>query len=92
MINNSLPCYLFRVSEIEDLNLNLTGTLTAPDESSGEDDDLTRDLKRKHRRAKRVLLDISAKYKAVKRRLVEFSKLFTFCCLFYILTNSKTRY
>ncbi|KAF9115102.1 hypothetical protein BGX27_008905 [Mortierella sp. AM989] len=55
--------------EIEDLNLNLTGTLTAPDESSGEDDDLTRDLKRKHRRAKRVLLDISAKYKAVKRSM-----------------------
>ncbi|KAF8980865.1 hypothetical protein BGZ46_003611 [Entomortierella lignicola] len=53
--------------EVEDLNLNLTGTMTAPDESSVEDDDLTRDLKRKHRKAKRTLLDISAEYKAVKR-------------------------
>ncbi|KAF9200492.1 hypothetical protein BGZ49_009292 [Haplosporangium sp. Z 27] len=55
--------------EVEDLNLNLTGTMTAPDESSVEDDDLTRDLKRKHRKAKRTLLDISAEYKAVKRSM-----------------------
>ncbi|KAF9356568.1 hypothetical protein BGX26_005101 [Mortierella sp. AD094] len=55
--------------EIEDLNLNLTGAMTAPDESSVEDDDLTRDLKRKHRKAKRTLLDISAEYKAVKRSM-----------------------
>ncbi|KAG0001955.1 hypothetical protein BGZ79_003884 [Entomortierella chlamydospora] len=55
--------------EIEDLNLNLTGAMTAPDESSVEDDDLTRDLKRKHRKAKRTLLDTSAEYKAVKRSM-----------------------
>ncbi|KAG0376917.1 hypothetical protein BGX24_007001 [Mortierella sp. AD032] len=52
--------------EIEDLNLNLTGTMSTPDESNSEDDDLTKDLKRDHRTAKRNLYEISAEYKVAK--------------------------
>ncbi|KAF9913260.1 hypothetical protein EC991_000022 [Linnemannia zychae] len=52
--------------EIEDLNLNLTGTMSAPDESNSEDDDLTKELKRDHRTAKRNLYEISAEYKVAK--------------------------
>ncbi|KAG0297350.1 hypothetical protein BGZ97_004307 [Linnemannia gamsii] len=52
--------------DIEDLNLNLTGTMSTPDESNSEDDELTRDLKRDHRTAKRNLYDISAEYKVAK--------------------------
>ncbi|KAF9437379.1 hypothetical protein BGZ76_000970 [Entomortierella beljakovae] len=55
--------------DIEDLNLNLTGALTALDDSSAEDDELTKELKRKHRKAKHALLDASADYKAAKRSM-----------------------
>ncbi|KAF9106572.1 hypothetical protein BGX29_009099 [Mortierella sp. GBA35] len=55
--------------DIGDLNLNLTGTMTTPDESNSEDDDLTKDLKRDHRTAKRDLYDISAEYKAAKKSM-----------------------
>lgn len=56
--------------EIEDLNLNLTGTMSTPDESNSEDDELTRDLKRDHRTAKRNLYEVSAEYKVAKNRSV----------------------
>ncbi|KAG0271521.1 hypothetical protein BGZ95_000661, partial [Linnemannia exigua] len=52
--------------EIEDLNLNLTGTMSTPDESNSEDDELTKDLKRDHRTAKRNLYEISTEYKVAK--------------------------
>lgn len=56
--------------EIEDLNLNLTGTMSTPDESNSEDDELTRDLKRDHRTAKVNLYEVSAEYKVAKNRSV----------------------
>ncbi|KAF9920427.1 hypothetical protein FBU30_009765 [Linnemannia zychae] len=52
--------------DIDDLNLNLTGTMSMPDESNSEDDDLTKDLKRDHRAAKKVLYDICAEFKEAK--------------------------
>ncbi|KAG0357066.1 hypothetical protein BC939DRAFT_439624 [Gamsiella multidivaricata] len=55
--------------DIEELNFNEAETLSAPDESSTEDDELTRELKRKHRRGKRELMDTSAEYKAVKQSM-----------------------
>ncbi|KAF9126279.1 hypothetical protein BG015_004741, partial [Linnemannia schmuckeri] len=55
--------------DIEDLNLNLTGTMSTPDESNSEDDELTRDLKRDHRTAKRNLYEISAEYKVAKNSM-----------------------
>ncbi|KAG9063840.1 hypothetical protein KI688_003952 [Linnemannia hyalina] len=55
--------------EIEDLNLNLTGTMSTPDESNSEDDELTRDLKRDHRAAKRNLYEVSAEYKVAKNSM-----------------------
>jgi len=61
--------FFCRNADIEDLNLNLTGTaLSAPDESSVEDDDLTKELKRDHRRAKKQLTELSKEYKAFKKR------------------------
>ncbi|KAG0047866.1 hypothetical protein BGZ83_007179 [Gryganskiella cystojenkinii] len=57
--------------EIEELNLNLTGTaLTAPDDSGVEDDHLTKKLKRDHRRAKKQLVDISKEYRTFKKRMI----------------------
>jgi hypothetical protein len=68
--------------DIEDLNLNLTGTMSTPDESNSEDDELTRDLKRDHRTAKRNLYDISAEYKVAKTRSVLEQPLFFFFFFF----------
>ncbi|KAF9965718.1 hypothetical protein BGZ70_004268, partial [Mortierella alpina] len=56
--------------DIEDLDLSLTGTMSAPDESNAEDDGLTKDLKRRHRGAKKGLHDVAAQYKAAKIRMV----------------------
>ncbi|KAG0209721.1 hypothetical protein BGX28_010015 [Mortierella sp. GBA30] len=55
--------------DIEDLDLSLTGTMSVPDESSAEDDELTKELKRKHRIAKKDIHDVAAEYKAVRRRV-----------------------
>ncbi|KAG0079228.1 hypothetical protein BGZ90_003231 [Linnemannia elongata] len=55
--------------EIEDLNLNLTGTMSTPDESNSEDDELTRNLKRDHRTAKVNLYEVSAEYKVAKNSM-----------------------
>ena len=54
--------------DIEDLDLSLTGAMSAPDESNAEDDGLTKDLKRRHRGAKKGLHDVAAQYKAAKTR------------------------
>ncbi|KAF9962252.1 hypothetical protein BGZ72_008387 [Mortierella alpina] len=56
--------------DIEDLDLSLVGTMSAPDESNAEDDGLTKDLKRRHRGAKKGLHDVAAQYKAAKTRMV----------------------
>ncbi|CAO3564157.1 unnamed protein product [Mortierella alpina] len=56
--------------DIEDLDLSLTGAMSAPDESNTEDDGLTKDLKRRHRGAKKGLYDVAAQYKAAKTRMV----------------------
>ncbi|KAF9989097.1 hypothetical protein BGZ75_007568 [Mortierella antarctica] len=56
--------------DIEDLDLSLTGTMSAPDESNAEDDGLTKDLKKRHRGAKRDLHDVAAQYKAAKTKMV----------------------
>ncbi|KAF9574055.1 hypothetical protein EC968_007447 [Mortierella alpina] len=56
--------------DIEDLDLSLTGAMSAPDESDAEDDGLTKDLKRRHRNAKKGLHDVAAQYKAAKSRMV----------------------
>ncbi|KAI1315225.1 hypothetical protein EDD11_001113, partial [Mortierella claussenii] len=53
----------------EDLNLNLTGTLTTLDDSSDDDDELTKSLKRKHRKAKRNLKTVSLEYMEVRRSM-----------------------
>jgi len=45
--------------------------MVTPDESNSEDDDLTKDLKRGHRTAKKDLYDISAEYKEAKTRSVQ---------------------
>ncbi|KAF9189009.1 hypothetical protein BGZ51_000185 [Haplosporangium sp. Z 767] len=56
--------------EIEDLSLNLTGVLPTEDESSVEDDELTKDLKREHRSAKTNLYKISTEYKEMQASMV----------------------
>ncbi|KAF9292430.1 hypothetical protein BGZ68_006376 [Mortierella alpina] len=56
--------------DIEDLDLSLIGTMAAPDDSNAEDDELTKDLKRRHRSAKKGLHDVAAQYKAAKTRMV----------------------
>ncbi|KAG0362381.1 hypothetical protein BG005_005843 [Podila minutissima] len=58
--------------DIEDLNLNLnlTGHMSATDDSSGEDDQLTRELKRKHRQAKGQLTDTTTEFVDARRRLL----------------------
>ncbi|KAG0038017.1 hypothetical protein BGZ82_001306 [Podila clonocystis] len=58
--------------DIEDLNLNLnlTGHMSATDDSSGEDDQLTRELKRRHRQAKSQLTDTTSEFVDARRRLL----------------------
>ncbi|KAG0099053.1 hypothetical protein BGZ93_009336 [Podila epicladia] len=58
--------------DIEDLNLNLnlTGHMSATDDSSGEDDQLTKELKRKHRQAKSQLTDTTTEFVDARRRLL----------------------
>ncbi|KAG0030488.1 hypothetical protein BGZ81_002593 [Podila clonocystis] len=58
--------------DIEDLNLNLnlTGHMSATDDSSGEDDQLTRELKRRHRQAKSQLTDTTNEFVDARRRLL----------------------
>ncbi|KAG0333528.1 hypothetical protein BG004_000797 [Podila humilis] len=58
--------------DIEDwnLNLNLTGHMSATDDSSGEDDHLTKDLKRQHRQAKSILTDTTSAFVKARRSLI----------------------
>ncbi|KAF8922996.1 hypothetical protein BGZ52_010544, partial [Haplosporangium bisporale] len=55
--------------DIEDLslNLNLTGHMSATDDSSGEDDQLTKELKRRHREAKSQLTDTTTEFVEARR-------------------------